>query len=441
MNKNLRNLLKVLFYNQRSADMKKIIRETLNKTEPARAEQCTPAGERAARDPARNRPRQTRRAGSDFVQRALRTASALALAVISAAAPDYSVSAAPDSLSAVSAALIEAETGTVLYEKNAHEHRAMASTTKIMTALLTIEAGDLDREFTVDPLAIRVEGTSMGLQEGDRVSRRDLLYGILLPSGNDAANAAAVSVGGSIPEFVKLMNSKAQELGLSDTHFVTPSGLDADGHYTTALDLARLTAYAMREEIFRKVVCCRSARVEFGNPPYMRTLYNSNKMLSRYEGAIGVKTGFTDNARRCLVSAAERDGVTLIAVTLNAGDDWNDHTKMLDYGFTQVKAYPLELGCNVRVPVAGTGESVGVYAHEETISLTPQQRGSLTRTVLLPAFVYGTVDKGDRLGEIQFFLEGELVKTCPLYSDSTVKAPKEELSLFQRILERVGIFV
>lgn len=372
----------------------------------------------------------------------MQRAAALVLAGVTAAALDLTAAAAgPGDLSAVSAVLIEAETGTVLYQKNAGERRAMASTTKIMTALLTIEAGDLDREFTVDPLAIRVEGTSMGLQEGDRVSRRDLLYGILLPSGNDAANAAAVSVSGSIPEFVKLMNSKAQELGLSDTHFVTPSGLDADGHYTTALDLARLTAYAMKEETFCEIVACRSAEVEFGNPPYKRTLYNSNKMLARYDGAIGVKTGFTDNARRCLVSAAERDGVTLIAVTLNAGDDWNDHTKMLDYGFTQVKAYPLELGCDTRVSVAGTGKSVGVYSHEETLALTPQQRTRITRRVMLPAFVYGTVDKGDKLGEIRFFLDGELVKTCPLYADSTVTVPKEELSLFRRILEWAGKIV
>lgn len=376
------------------------------------------------------------------MKKLMKRAAALVLAGVTAAALDLTAAAAgPGDLSAVSAVLIEAETETVLYQKNAGERRAMASTTKIMTALLTIEAGDLDREFTVDPLAIRVEGTSMGLQEGDRVSRRDLLYGILLPSGNDAANAAAVSVSGSIPEFVKLMNSKAQELGLSDTHFVTPSGLDADGHYTTALDLARLTAYAMKEETFREIVACRSAEVEFGNPPYKRTLYNSNKMLARYDGAIGVKTGFTDNARRCLVSTAERDGVTLIAVTLNAGDDWNDHTKMLDYGFTQVKAYPLELGCDTRVSVAGTGQSVGVYSHEETLALTPQQRTRITRRVMLPAFVYGTVDKGDKLGEIQFFLDGELVKTCPLYADSTVTVPKEELSLFRRILEWAGIIV
>lgn len=366
---------------------------------------------------------------------ALLTAAAAALGISAEA------SAAPENISAVSAIVIEADTGTALWEKNADERRAMASTTKIMTALLTIEAGDLDREFTVDPLAILVEGTSMGLREGDRVSRRDLLYGILLPSGNDAANAAAVSVSGSISAFVKLMNSRAEELGLSDTHFVTPSGLDADGHYTTARDLARLTAFAMRNEVFREVVACRSAEVEFGNPPYKRTLYNSNKMLRRYEGAIGVKTGFTDNARRCLVSAAQRDGVTLIAVTLNAGDDWNDHTKMLDYGFTQVRAYPLETSCADRVAVAGTGQSVGVRAQPQTLALTPEQRSRIIREVCLPAFVYGSVSRGDQLGEIKFLLDGRVVCACPLLADSSVEVVEEGPGLFRSLLSKLGIYV
>lgn len=367
---------------------------------------------------------------------------AAALAGVFAAAmagiPAY---AAPENISAVSAIVIEAQTGTVLWEHNSREKRAMASTTKIMTALLTIEAGDLDREFTADPLAIRVEGTSMGLKEGDRVSRRDLLYGILLPSGNDAANAAAVSVSGSMAVFVKLMNSRAQELGLTDTHFATPSGLDAQGHYTTAYDLAKLAAFALRDDTFREIVGCSSAEVEFGNPPYKRTLYNSNKMLKRYDGAIGVKTGFTDNARRCLVSAAERDGVTLVAVTLNAPDDWNDHTKMLDYGFTQVRAYPLDTSCAEKVAVAGTGQSVGVYAHEAALALTPGQRTKLTRRVLLPGFVYGSVDRGDRLGEALFLIDGEVVERVPLYSDGSVYVPDEEQGFFSRLLEWAGIYV
>lgn len=349
--------------------------------------------------------------------------------------------AAAPSVSAVSAVLIEAETGTVLYAKNADERRAMASTTKIMTAILTIEAGDLDRDFTVDRYAIMVEGTSMGLREGDIVSRRDLLYGILLPSGNDAANAAAVSVAGSMKAFVAKMNEKAEALGLKNTHFATPSGLDADGHYTTARDLANLTAYAMKNELFREIVSCKSKRLEFGNPPYSRMLYNSNKMLSRYDGAIGVKTGFTDNARRCLVSAAERNGVTLIAVTLNDGDDWNDHAKMLDYGFSQVSAYPLETGCSAKVAVAGTGQKIGVYAESAALSLKPEQRTSLERRVLLPRMVYGAVNKGDVLGSLEFRLGGEVIKSVPLYAAESVAAENGELTFWQRLMKFFGIYV
>lgn len=351
----------------------------------------------------------------------------------------YAQSANVLSLSAVSAVVIEAETGTVLYAKNMSERRAMASTTKIMTAILTIEAGDLDREFTVDSLAIMVEGTSMGLREGDRVSRRDLLYGIMLPSGNDAANAAAVSVSGSVPAFVKKMNEKAGALGLSDTHFVTPSGLDASGHYTTAYDLAMLTAYAMKNELFREIASCKSKEVEFGNPPYKRTLYNSNKMLSRYEGAIGVKPGFTDDARRCLVSAAERDGSMLIAVTLNASDDWNDHAKMLDYGFANVSAYPLETGCSAKVAVAGTGQEVGVYAESASLSLTAAQRQKLERRVLLPRMVYGAVEKGQKLGSINYLLDGKVVKSVSLYADSDVAEEDGKLTFWQKILRALGI--
>ena len=197
----------------------------------------------------------------------------------------------------------------------------------------------------------------------------------------------------------------------------------------------------MKNETFREAVSCKSKEVEFGNPPYSRTLYNSNKMLSRYEGACGVKTGFTDNARRCLVSAAERDGVTLIAVTLNAGDDWNDHTKMLDYGFSQVKAYPMETGCSSEVNIVGTGESVGVYANVSTLSLKPEQRPKITRRVLLPHMVYGGVKKGQQLGSIEFLLDGRVVKTVSLYADRTVAAESGALNIMQRILSYIGVYI
>ena len=230
----------------------------------------------------------------------------------------------------------------------------MASTTKIMTALLTIEAGDLDKPFTVDSYAVQVEGTAMGLKPGDIVTRRALVYGMMLPSGNDAANAAAVNISGSLSAFAQKMNEKAKQLGMTNTNFVNPSGLDADGHYTTAYDLAILTQAALQNPLFREVCRQREFQVDFGNPPYTRTLKNSNKLLRFYPDCIGVKTGFTDNARRCLVSAAEKNGVTLIAVTLNDPDDWDDHTALLEYGFSLVQLRAISASLEpMTIPVVG----------------------------------------------------------------------------------------
>ena len=249
-----------------------------------------------------------------------------------------SVTVTKPEISAVAAVVTDLETGKIYYSKNAEQIRPMASLTKVMTTILTLEAGDLDTAFTVDSSAVHVEGTTMGLRENDVVTRRALCYGMMLPSGNDASNVAAVSVSGSIGEFVKLMNSKAAELGMKNTSFANPHGLDQVGHHSTALDMAVLTAYALRNETFRDICRTESIRLQFGNPPYGRWLKNNNKMLSIYDNAqrwesIGVKTGFTDSARRCLISAAEVDGRVLIVVTLNAADDWNDHVKLLNHGY------------------------------------------------------------------------------------------------------------
>ena len=339
-------------------------------------------------------------------------------------------------VSAAAAVLINAETGTIVYEKNAHEHRAMASTTKIMTALLTAEAGKLDKKFTADSFAINVEGTSMGLEEGDIVTRRALLYGMLLPSGNDAANAAAVNISGSMAEFAKLMNKKAEELGLKDTHFVNPSGLDADGHFTTAYDLAQLTRYALENPVFAEICRCADAQVEFGNPPYMRRLANSNKMLWQYEGCIGVKTGFTDNARRCLVSAAERDGVRLICVTLNAPDDWEDHRKMLDYGFTQVKATEIVLPKPVTIPVIGGSEASVNLELSESVRLPLSESESKTVSVeaFAPQFLYAGFSAGETVGKAKIYLNGNFVREVGLVTAGEVTVTEQNVSFYDKLI-------
>lgn len=337
-------------------------------------------------------------------------------------------------VSAVSAIVINADTGEVVFEKNADEQRAIASTTKIMTALLTLEAGQLDRRFTVDSMAIRVEGTSMGLREGDIVTRRALCYGMLLPSGNDAANAAAVNISGSLSAFAEKMNEKAALLGMNDTNFVTPSGLDADGHYSTARDMAKLARTALKNEDFRAICGLTSATLEFGNPPYPRTLYNSNKLLKQYEGCIGMKTGFTDNARRCLVSAAERDGVTLIAVTLNAPDDWNDHKKMLDYGFSVVKSREI-VPESVSVEIVGGAKRILQAVPEKTAEFgaTDSEFSEIRTEYNVPEFVYAEVFEGDCLGTVEIYYKEELLESIPLLAVENCPRETAKQSFWERI--------
>jgi D-alanyl-D-alanine carboxypeptidase/D-alanyl-D-alanine carboxypeptidase (penicillin-binding protein 5/6) len=343
----------------------------------------------------------------------------------------------PDiSVSASAAILIEADTGTVLFSKNEKQHRSIASTTKIMTTLLTLEAGDLDGQFTVDSTAILAEGTSMGLKEGDIVTRRALCYGMLLPSGNDAANAAAINISGSYSAFAEKMNRKAIALGMENSNFVTPSGLDADGQYSCAYDLALLTAYALKNEDFREICCKKSAKVKFGNPPYERWLNNSNKLLKNYPDCIGVKTGFTDNAGRTLVSAASRNGITLIAVTLNAPDDWDDHTRMLDYGFSKVKKHSVSYDTeNLTLVVTGSEkESVRLVAKQANLPLTKSQLNKVTTVVHLPKFIYADVKKGEAVGRIEYILNDRIIAVSEIYTaEECVKKP-QEVDFFTRMI-------
>ena len=228
-------------------------------------------------------------------------------------------------VSATAAVLLDADTGQVLYEKNGDEQMLIASTTKIMTALVVLEQAGLDDTVTVtrDHMA---EGSSMYLKPGETVRVEELLYGLLLCSGNDAALALTECAGGLEP-FVALMNEKAAALGMTHTSFANPNGLDAEGHYSTARDMAVLAAAAMEEPTFRRI--CSSRAVTIGQ----RTMENHNRLLRQVEGCIGLKTGYTKAAGRTLVSCAERCGCRLIAVTLRDSDDWADHAALYEYGF------------------------------------------------------------------------------------------------------------
>lgn len=351
-------------------------------------------------------------------------------------------------LSAASAVLIEARTGRIIFEKNAYQRRPMASTTKIMSAMLCLESGNLDEYFTVDSEAIKVEGSSMGLAEGDRVTKRILCYGMLLPSGNDAANATAVKVGGSVERFVEMMNERARAIGLEDTSFVTPSGLDdgTDEHYSTAFDMAMLTREAIKNPDFLEICKTRTVCLSFETEPVKRWLTNSNKLLGNYEGVKGVKTGFTDKAGRCLISYCERDGVELICVTLKAPNDWHDHVCMYDYGFSVLTNTELECDSRkfIHDIVGGTQNSVvcEVNAVPRATMYKPEKNG-VRQCVIMPMFTYAPVICGEKLGEIRYYLDDELITSVDIVATQQVDAvvPDKKVSLFSRLKNVIkGIF-
>lgn len=345
----------------------------------------------------------------------------LAMLLFFAWADRAPAAAAAPGVSAEACVLIEASTGKVLYDKRAREKRSIASTTKIMTTLLCLESGGLDDWFVVDPDAIRIEGSSMGLTEGDAVTKRALCYGMMLPSGNDAATATAVRLAGSVEAFAARMNARAKEIGMSHTCFVTPSGLEAKGHGSCAYDMALLTRTALQNEDFAAICSQSRAKVTFGNPPYDRWLTNTNKLLTSCEGVIGVKTGFTDEAGRCLVSACERGGIRLICVTLHAPGDWQDHAALYDYGFSTVESMPIPLPTDLAVPVVGgQSDCVNVYAKEPLcIGTDNGDLSAVTTRVCLPPFVYAPVNKGDPVGTLCYFYEGRAMAELPLYAADT----------------------
>lgn len=348
----------------------------------------------------------------------------------------------PLGISAQAYVLMEADTGKVLLSKNGDEKRPIASTTKIMTTLLCLESGGLDDWFVVDPEAIRVEGSSMGLQEGDVVTKRMLCYGMLLPSGNDAANATAVRLAGSIPEFAKLMNARAARIGMTHTCFVTPSGLDAEGHGVSARDMGLLARTAMQNPDFRAICSQSRAEVCFGNPPYNRWLKNTNKLLTMYEGVVGVKTGFTDAAGRCLVSFCERDGVSLLCVTLHAKDDWNDHMKLYDYGFAHVVSQPVEPPDALSVSVVGgTADTVALRTRDPlSVGTDNGDLRQLTVQVQVVPFLYTPVPENARVGNLAYYYEGRHVADVPLYTVDAVAAQEQEPEtpgFWQALLARI----
>ncbi len=293
-------------------------------------------------------------------------------------------------------------TGSVLYEKNADEKRLIASLTKIMTALVALENADPDREVTVDPAWTDVEGSKMGLVPGETMTVRDLLYGLLLPSGNDAALALADICAGNTEAFAALMNEKAAALGMTSTSFENPHGLDGDAQYSTARDMAALTAAAMKIPEFAAIVSAPTADV------CGRTLSNHNKLLGSFEGTVGVKTGYTDAAGRTLVSCVEREGMKLVCVTLCDPDDWNDHKALCTWAFDTYDVSDVLASAELpELPViSGTEDCVRLCPARPSLMLT-ESGSEVTVLFDTESFIYAPASAGETIGCARIFVNGE----------------------------------
>ena len=329
-------------------------------------------------------------------------------------------------ISAQKAILVDGETGRVLYEKDADSRSLIASCTKIMTALVICEQCNVLDRVKVPKEAVGVEGSSMYLKEGEVLTVQELLYGLMLRSGNDAAVALAIYCGGTVEGFAQLMNDKAHRLGLDGTHFENPHGLDSPNHYSTARDLAVLTAYAMKNPIFQQTVSTKTVRVG------ERSLTNHNKLLWQVEGADGVKTGYTKAAGRILVSSAIRDGRRLICVTINDGNDWADHEALLNDGFSRytVKTVVEEGQCLGSVQVlSGEKDEVQLLAAEDfRFSLAEDEEPVVVLSGT--GFAYAPVVRGENAGFAYVCIDEQVIGKVPLIYGETVEIRKEEKKHF-----------
>ncbi|USB35043.1 D-alanyl-D-alanine carboxypeptidase family protein [Paenibacillus sp. YPG26] len=308
------------------------------------------------------------------------------------------------------ASLIDVTSGRIIYSVKGDQILPIASLTKIMTAIVAIEHGRLNDMVKVGKNAFAKEGSSLYLKLGEQMTLNNLLYGLMLRSGNDAASAIAEHVGGSEEGFVYLMNEKARQLGLAHSHFSNPHGLDTQAHYSSANDLAKLTAYALHNPVFREIVRTKVKTAPNPNDPWEYKWANKNKMLRLYDGADGVKTGYTKIARRCLVSSATRSGQQLAVVTLNDGDDWNDHAKLLDFGFSN---YPLKT-------LAQAGESVQQGSNLVTGSgfKYPLRTGEAQRVVKKLTLLKPQPADFQLRARLEFLLQDKLIGSVPVYTQS-----------------------
>lgn len=311
------------------------------------------------------------------------------------------------SLSAESAIAVDAYTGNILYERNINEKHAMASTTKIMTCLIACESGKLDETIEItEEMLYGTEGSMIYINPGDKITLYDLVCGAMIASGNDAANAIAVYLGGSVKKFSDIMNNRAEELGMYSTKFVTPSGLDKSNHHSTAYDMALLARAAVLNEELIKIAGMKSAEIFINGKE--QTIYNHNKLLSYNEHYIGLKTGYTKKAGRCLVTAYKYENNIIVCVTLSAPDDWEDHKRLVKYAKKCYKKISKEENIKINV-VGGTTETVQCKS-DYSLSVVSE----VTVKRYFYPFAYAPVNEGDILGREEIYINNQLVKTVDI---------------------------
>lgn len=336
------------------------------------------------------------------------------------------------SASSGSAILMEQSTGRILYEKDAYTKKRIASITKIMTAILAIESGKLDTKAKVSEKAVRAEGSSIYLQPGEKILLEDLVYGLMLRSGNDSAVAIAEHVGGSLEGFVYLMNKKAEEIGMINTHFANPHGLDDhEDHYSTAYDMAVLTRYAMNNETYRKIAGTKMHRAPNPNESWDRVWKNKNRLLTEmYEYCTGGKTGYTKRAKRTLVTTASKDGLDLIAVTLNGPDDWNDHIGMYESGFKEYSLKKVIEQGGVRELEDSPYEKKAYLKTDYSYPASEEEKDlfRVEYKMLKPSGSWKEdKDFPDVVGRAIVYFENKQVKSLPIYYE---KEPQKEEKSF-----------
>lgn len=362
------------------------------------------------------------------------TAAILAAALLLTVPVTAEAAEAPaPEISARAAVVMEAQSGQTLYERSGDEPMLIASTTKIMTALVVLERCDPDAEVTIDPAWTGIEGSSMYLKAGQTMTVRDLLYGLMLASGNDAAVALACITAGSVEAFAALMNEKAQALGCTNTHFANANGLDDPAHHASARDLALITREAIQNEAFCQIVSTTAKTV--GDNTYT----NHNRLLRECEGVFGVKTGYTMAAGRTLVTACRRNGLTLICVTLSAPDDWDDHKALYDWAYSLYARDDVLAGVTWSVPViGGVAETVPV-APESGLSVLHRGGEEITVQYTLPPFVYAVVRAGQPAGQAVAYIGGaEAGRATLVYAQDVAQAPAEEPTFWERVRELFG---